>query len=125
MKEKTLNFFALITSLLGYLEWGGNSHIFLFQAEYEIFSKLFVNQMSVAHPMIFFPLIGQFLLLITLFQNKPSRLLTFSGVGSLSVLLLFMLIIGVLSLKIKIIVSVIPFLIVSILIFRHNMKHKN
>ena len=41
MKSKILNFLLIIFSLFGYLEWSGNQHIFLFEAEIEIFSKLF------------------------------------------------------------------------------------
>lgn len=32
MKSKLLNFLLIVTSLLGYLEWGGDNHIFLFQS---------------------------------------------------------------------------------------------
>lgn len=125
MKSKILNLLLIITSLLGYLEWSGDSHIFLFKAETEIFSKLFTNPISVLHPFILLPLIGQVLLLITLFQKLPSKILTYSSIVGLGLLLGFMFIIGIISLNFKIIISTIPFLIVAILTICNLKKSKN
>jgi hypothetical protein len=111
MKAKILNALLLVTSLFGYLEWGGNNHLFLFQAEGEIFSKLISDPTSVIHPFILLPIIGQALLLITLFQKTPQKLISYISIGSLGVLLAFMLIVGIMSLNLKIIVSTIPFLV--------------
>lgn len=105
----------LITSLFGYLEWGGNKHSFLFQIEGEIFSKLFTDPISILHPFTVLPLLGQVLLLFTLFQKKPNKTLTYISIAGLGVLLVFMFFIGILSLNYKIIISTIPFLVVSIL----------
>jgi hypothetical protein len=122
MKSKILNFLLIITSLLGYLEWSGNSHTFLFQAEAEIFSKVFSDPVSVIHPFTILPLIGQLLLMATLFQKTPGKKLTYFGIGSLGLLLGFMFLIGALSLNYKIISSTIPFICVSILTIRHYRR---
>jgi hypothetical protein len=53
---------------MGYLEWGGDSHSYLFQAEVEVLSKLFVDPVSVLHPLTVLPLAAQVILLLTLFQ---------------------------------------------------------
>lgn len=119
MKSKILNFLLIITSLLGYLEWSGKNHIFLFKAEVEIFSKLLTNPISVLHPFTILPLVGQILLLITLFQKTPNRTLTFISIATLGLLLGFMFIVGLLSMNFKIIVSTIPYIVVSILAIRH------
>ena len=52
MKSKILNLLLIVTSLFGYLEWGGNNSILLFQAEADIISKLFTDPTSVIHPFI-------------------------------------------------------------------------
>jgi len=122
MKLKTLNILLIVTSFIGYLEWSGNSHIFLFQGEAEIIHKLFTNPTSVIHPFILLPLIGQILLLITLFQKTPSKILTYISIVGLGLLLGFMFIIGIISLNFKIIISTIPFLIVAILTIRNLKK---
>jgi len=130
MKEKILIISLIITSLFGYLEWSGNSHSFLFEAERELLIKLISDPVSALHPFTILPLIGQIVLLITLFQKKPSRFLTYSGLIGLGILLGFMFIIGVISINYKIIISTVPFLIVSVVIVRNyriqdNQKSKN
>lgn len=122
MKSKTLNFLLIIFSLIGYLEWSGNQHIFLFEAEIEIFSKLFTSPISVLHPFIILPTISQFLLLFTLFQKKPSKKLTYISIFGLGILLGFMLFIGLISLNYKIALSTIPFIVVSIITMLHHRK---
>ena len=119
MKSKLLNFLLLLTSLLGYLEWGGNHKAFLFQAEGEIILKLFTNPMAVIHPFTMLPLMAQIMLCITLFQKEPSKILTYISIAGLGLLLGFMLLIGLLSLKYKIIISTIPFIVVAVLTIRH------
>jgi len=124
MKSKVLNFLLIITSLIGYLEWGGNNHTFLFAAEAEIISKLFTEPGSILHPFTILPLVGQILLLITLFQKKPSKLLTLLSIGGLGILLGLMFVIGLISLNYKVILSTLPFLAVTIVTILHYRKSK-
>jgi len=67
------------------------------------------------------PLIGQFLLVLTIFQNTTGKLLTYIGMGCLAILFLFMFVIGGMSQNIKILLSTIPFILVAILTIRHYM----
>ncbi len=122
MKSKLFNLLLIITSLAGYLEWGGNRHSFLFHIEVEFFSKVFIDPVSILHPFTVLPLLGQIVLLFTLFQKNPSKPLTYIGITCLGVLLMFMFVIGILSLNFKILISTIPFLIVSALTIRHYKK---
>lgn len=115
MKKKLLNAFLILTSLLGYLEWGGGNKMFLFQAEQEIVTKLFQDPLSVVHPFTLLPLFGQLILFFTLFQRTPGRVLTLLGLGCLSILLLFMFLIGLISFNYKILFSTVPFLVAGIL----------
>ena len=119
MKSKLLNILLIISSLVGYLEWGGGNHTFLFEAESEIFTKLFADPGSVAHPLIVLPLIGQVILLVTLFQRVPGKMLTYMGIGCLAILFLLMFAIGLMSLNYKILLSTIPFLLVAVFTIRH------
>jgi hypothetical protein len=124
MKSKILNFLLIAFSLFGYLEWSGNQHIFLLEAEIEIFSKLFINPKSVIHPFIILPIIAQFLLLFTLSQKTPSKKLTYISIFGLGLLLGFMLFVGLVSLNYKIVISTIPFVLLSILTILHHRKQK-
>lgn len=122
MKSKILNLLLIVTSLIGYLEWSGDNQMFLFQGEAQIINKLFTNPNSVIHPFILLPLIGQIILLITLFQQKPSKILTYLSMASLGLLLGFMFVIGLLSLNYKIIFSTIPFITVAFYTIRYLKK---
>jgi hypothetical protein len=113
-KLKLLNFLLITTSLIGYLEWGGGNHLFLFQAEAEIIYKLFTEPTSVLHPFILLPLIAQILLMVTILQKQISKKLTYLGIGGLGILLGFMFLIGLISLNYKILFSTFPFLFITI-----------
>lgn len=120
MKSKILSLLLILTSLLGYLEWGQDNESFLFQAEMEIISKLFTNPQSVIHPFILLPLIGQILLLTTLLQKRPNKVLTYIGLLGIGILLAFMFVIGLLSANYKIALSTIPFLVTAFITVRHH-----
>lgn len=124
MKSKLLNLLLVITSLFGYLAWGTDQHSFLFQAEAEVLRKLIHDPASAAHPFTLIPLFGQLLLLITLFQKQVSKRLTYIGLACIGLLLLLIFIIGLMGLNVKIIASILPFLVVSFLIFR-NFRNAN
>lgn len=124
MKSKLLNFLLIVTSLLGYLEWGGDNHIFLFKAEAEILSKLFTDPLSVLHPFTLLPLAGQIILLITLFQKKPGIYFTYLSIAGLGLLFVFMFAIGLITTNFKILLSTFPFIFVAVLTIRHQRKLK-
>ena len=125
MKSRLFNFLLLVTSLLGYLEWSGNNHTFLFQAEIEILSKLFTNPSAVFHPFTIIPLLGQSILLVTFFQKTPNKTLTFLGIGAIGILIAFMFVIGMLALNYKIIISTIPFGLVAFFTIKYHSKNNN
>ncbi|HSF89567.1 MAG TPA: hypothetical protein VLA46_09135 [Saprospiraceae bacterium] len=122
VKSKLLNILLIFTSLFGYLEWGGDNHSFLFQAEGEVLSKIFTDPASVLHPLTVLPMIGQMLLLITLFQKKPGKILTYAGLAGLGILLSFILLVGALSLNFKIMLSAVPFLVLAVITILHYRK---
>lgn len=113
MKTKILNALCLITSLIVYLEWGSDQSSFLFQMELEILSKLFSDPVSVIHPFIILPLLGQLLLSYTLFQKTPGKWITLFGILSLAILIVLIFAIGIMGLNFKIIGFSIPFLLIG------------
>lgn len=114
MKKRILNGLVVLTSFFGYLEWGTDNRMFLFQGEWEVLGKLLSDPLAAAHPFTLMPLFGQVLLLVTLFQREPSRRLTFVGIACLGLLLVFMFLIGLLSLNYKIFLSTVPFVVTAI-----------
>jgi hypothetical protein len=108
---------------MGYLEWGKDNGSFLFQMEAEIFSTLSADPTSVIHPFIILPVAGQIVLFITLFQKRPNKYMTLTGMAGIGILLVFMFVIGLISLRYKIVVSTIPFLSIAFLtISQHRNK---
>ena len=124
MKAKILNLCVLLTSLIGYLDWGRDMHMFLFQGEAEVVGKLFHDPMAVIHPLTLLPLFGQLILLYTLFQKTPGKILTYIGLGCLSLLLLFITLVGALSLNYKIVLSTIPFILSGALTVINTRRNK-
>ena len=119
MKGKLLNLGLILSSLIGYLEWGTDNSMFLFEAELDILVKLFTDPLSVLHPFTLIPLIGQLVLAYTLFQKEPSKILTYIGMAGIALLLVLMFAIGLMILKYKIILSTTRFIVVSILTIWH------
>jgi hypothetical protein len=101
----------VLTSLVGYLEWGQGQQTFLFSVEYDVLITMFHNPTSILHPFVILPLFGHIILIATSFQRNPPRLYTYVGMGCISVLLFMMFFVGCLSMNIKIILSTMPFLL--------------
>ncbi len=124
MNKRLLNLSLIISSLFGYLEWGHDMHSFLFQVEFELFAKGRGTTDSFMHPFVLIPLIGQILLLITLFQKAPSKLLTYLGLTGLGLIMLMILIVGILSMNPAVTCSALPFITCAVFIVRSNRKTK-
>ena len=121
--NRLLNLGLLIAFQFCYLEWPNHS-MFVFEAEYDIFSKtesLFNNLM---HPIILLGLITQLLLFLGFvlkYFNKKTNNIT---VLLLSILVLFIFLIGILDWNYKIITSTTPFLILAGIYFNKMRKIK-
>lgn len=116
--QRFINIGLLISPLIAYLEWGGGKmSAFLGQMEYTLFFQSQDLVHTFTHPIVVIPILGQLLLLYTIFQAKPSRKLTLIGIILQSVLLSLVLIAGLLSFNFKMILSVIPFILIIILHF--------
>ncbi|MCD6012709.1 MAG: hypothetical protein K0Q79_2571 [Flavipsychrobacter sp.] len=124
MKLKLLNAALIVTSVMAYLEWGQGNSMFLLTGEADIIKGLFTDPASVVHPFTLIPLAGQLMLLATLFQKHPGKVLTFLGMGCIAVLLLFIFAIGIMSLNIKIFASTLPFVVTCVLTVITHRKQR-
>jgi hypothetical protein len=122
--KKLLNACLFISFLFGYLEWSRVEHLFIFQAEWDIFKKTLIDPVSVLHPFTLIPFAGQILILYSLFQKIPGRIITIVGTACMGILMLMLFIIGMLSLNIKIAGSTLPFLILAFFILKLHWKKK-
>lgn len=108
MLAKIRNAGLIVTSLWGYLSWGGGNNAFLWEAEWIVVTKLLSDPVAVLHPMTLVPMTGQLLLVVTLFQAEPNRRLTYVGIACLGMLLGLMLVVGLLGDR-QVALSTLPF----------------
>ena len=73
MPHRLLHALLLLTSLFGYLEWGEDRRMFLFQVEWEVIARALEAPLAVLHPLVVLPLAGQLLLLVNLLRDRPVR----------------------------------------------------
>lgn len=124
MKSKILNTLLIISSLFGFLEWGENKTMFLIQVEAEIFSTILKDPGSLIHPFILLPLLGQILLLLTLVQKIPNKIMTYLGIGGVGIIMALIFLIGCLNINFMMLLSTIPFLVISFYTIRHHTKKR-
>lgn len=122
--QKLINAGLILTSFFCYLEWGGNNSGFLFSMLYELLFRSAHPLDGILHPAVSLPLTGQFLLLITLFQKIPGKWLSLAGLILLSLLVLFILFIGILAVNFRTIASTLPFLFFAVWFFVHRRRMK-
>lgn len=119
MKTKIFIIGLIVTSLIGYLEWAGDNSSFLFQIEYDVLGKIFTNPVSIIHPIIIIPFLGQLILVFSLFLKHPNTLSLKISIIGIGILFTVLLLIGIIELNFKMILSVLPYFLLAILLFRH------
>lgn len=112
--KKLLNICLLLSSLIGYLEWGKDRHAFLWQVEYELIFRKSYQSETFLHPFVLIPLCGQLLLLFSVFQKTPGKVISFIGLFCLATIMLLVLAIGLMTMKIAITASATPFVITAV-----------
>ncbi len=111
LRSRLLIIGLIITSCLGFLRWP-NHEAFLFEIEWEILQKASSDLMSILHPITVIPMLGQLILLVNLFKKNPSKVLTYIGMGCISVIMIMVMIVGVLGPDYLMIGSTLPFFLV-------------
>jgi hypothetical protein len=119
-RHRYLNALLLVASLFGYLEWGEDQASFLWEIELSLFSNL----SAIVHPFVFIPMIGQLFLIASILAKKPIKYITYTGITCISLLFLLMLYVGIISDRIWIVASTLPFLILSVVFFLYYRKLK-
>jgi len=117
MKLKLLLFLSFF---LCYLEWGHGHSAFLFQVAYTIFFE----KLSIAnffHPLVFGSFLSLLILLISLFANIHPKVEK-AAVIILTLLVIFFLFIGIISLQYKVILSTLPYLFLANYYFKNTAK---
>lgn len=115
MKTQYYLILIVLSSLFVFLEWGGTQQSFLWEAEWTVLSNSFTNFKDFLHPFVGIPLVGQIILIINALKKNPARIWVYTGIAAMAILVIFIALVGLLSLNAKIILSTLPFLIFSII----------
>lgn len=113
---------TILGSFSGYLEWGGGNSAFMLEGEIEVIQQLMKSPKNAIHPFTILPLIGQLLLVLVLIRSKWMKWFLYIGILGIGTLYSFILIIGLMSLNLKIVASVIPFFVMAIWTIRLYRK---
>ena len=114
-KIKWIHLGLVASFLIGYMEWGKDQKMFIFQAFADIFEKGLADPVTFLHPFILFPLVGFLGILYALFKSKQSRTLTLLSIGSMALIMLFIFFIGVFMGNVKMILYNLPFMVFMVL----------
>ena len=118
MKNSQLKILLLISTFIGYLEWGTDQSSFIVQSEWEVLKKVPEDPLSLLHPFILLPVAGQLLLLFDIIKKNNGKKLSVIAIVLMSLLYLMILFIGLLDMNFKKILSALPFFILSFVIIR-------
>ncbi|MGA0232494.1 MAG: hypothetical protein ACO3M5_07535 [Saprospiraceae bacterium] len=118
MKNSQLKILLLISTFIGYLEWGTDQSSFIVQSEWEVLKKVPEDPLSLLHPFILLPVAGQLLLLFDIIKKNKGKKLSVIAIVLMSLLYLMILFIGLLDMNFKKILSALPFFILSFVIIR-------
>jgi hypothetical protein len=123
---KKLNAIGILVSFLGcILEWPPNNSYYVFQLEYQLIFETKGIMKSLVHPVLLAGIFGHFNMLYSIISKKPKQWIELSGSILLSLLVVLFLLSGLFSKNSKMILSTLPFILISGNYYYHLLKTKN
>jgi|LakMenEpi03Aug12_release.lakeMendotaPanAssembly.Ray.scaffolds.fasta_scaffold382215_2 hypothetical protein len=124
MKAKNIILLLLLLAFqICYLEWPTDNAMFIYQLQFEVFSKTKDLLSNLTHPIILTGFIAQLLLIIGSFLDEKSKISALAAI-ILGVLVFLFFIVGWLDLNFKIILSTLPYLSLLYYYFAHIRKSR-
>lgn len=114
----------LITFLICYLKWGQDQGGLIIVLEYKLIFEQAKSAESLIHPLVIIPFLGQIILIWNVIRKRPDRRIALGGMISLGILVLMITLVAFLSRNLFMILSIVPFWIVSIILIRSYKKLK-
>jgi hypothetical protein len=96
--------------------------MFVFQAQYEIFSKTDRLLTNLFHPIILLGLLAQIILLIGAFLPNLNKKINTIGIIGLGLLILLFLLISILSKNLNMFLATLPYLSITVYFFWNYKK---
>ena len=122
LTHRLIGFGLLLAFSICYMEWGQDQSAFVFEAQYQIFTGPAGGIDTFTHPIVLGALAGQLLLLVYALRSTPRPLIAWVGVAILSPVVLLILVGNVLSGNVKPPASVLPFVALTIVLWRHGRR---
>ncbi|HRX28335.1 MAG TPA: hypothetical protein P5235_03055 [Saprospiraceae bacterium] len=107
---------VFLSSLVGYLHWGSGNEALIGKLEMEMFGKFISEPSSLFHPFIILPLLGQLLLLYSLFTKSKNRKVLIISIICIGLLYFMILVVGIMSKSVLQMASTLPFFLSSALL---------
>jgi hypothetical protein len=98
----------LLSTLVPYLSWGLSEGATIAEIEWDLIQSIWYDTSILMNPYISAPMIGQFLLLISLITNRFDHILLILGVTCISFLFVILLVFGAMTLNIYLLLSLVP-----------------
>jgi hypothetical protein len=119
--NRLLKIGIFISFLICFVDFGHDGAVFVGELEYNIIVNLKDTAGSFTILFFLLPFIGQLIISVSIFKNNAITKIFF-GTILLSFIVLLILILGLLTSNIKIIISTIPFISISIIYFYRVTK---
>lgn len=103
----------LLSTLVPYLSWGLSEGSTIAEIEWDLIQSIWYDTSILMNPYISVPMIGQFLLFISLITNKFDRILLILGVTCISFLFVILLVFGAMTLNIYLLLSLVPYFVLT------------
>jgi hypothetical protein len=121
-----LNAIGILVSFLGcILEWPPNNSYYVFQLEYQLLFETKGILKSLVHPVLLAGIFGHFSMIYAIISKNPKQWIELSGSILLSLLVVLFLLSGLFSKNSKMILSTLPFILISGNYYYHLLKTKN
>ena len=114
--RRVLNVGLFFAFQIGYLEWPNHAR-FIIQFEYELFSNTQRLLSNLTHPLILVGFVAQMMLLLGIFLKNFNKKINAFSIILLGLIVLLFMIVGCTSANIKIVLSTLPYLVLSSIYF--------
>jgi len=103
----------VLTFLICYVDFGHDGANFVGQLEYSLLKDIGGSFSSFQSPLFMLALIGQMLILFSMFSARSNKGLTITGLICLGIIVLLIFVSGLLTANLPVVLSTIPFIAVS------------
>lgn len=107
-----------------YMTWGVNQTAFVFQVEYLVFTEKDHITSNFSNPLILAGSLAQLILVLAIFHLIKNKYVIMFAIGMLDIIVLLILLAGLLTVNWKIIISTLPPICFSVMLYKELYNTK-